>query len=79
MFEYLIFTYFFEINGVLQKKHFIETGTDCPYEFRQINEPRQYEYKYQIYEKDNQLKKKPEKEIKMIAKSCREKHNLRKD
>lgn len=79
MFEYLIFTYFFEINGVLQKKHFIETGTDCPYEFRQINEPRQYEYQYQIYEKNKQLQKKEKKVIKMIAKSCREKHNLRKD
>ena len=79
MFEYLLFTYFFEINGVMQKKYSVEHGQECPYQFKQLNEPSRYRGEYKFYTDTHQLIKKAPKEVRIIAISCKEKHSIRKD
>ena len=63
----------------MQKKFSVETGEQCPFEFKQINEPSLYRGKYRFSIDSKELIKKEPKEIKIIAISCKEKHSIRKE
>ena len=72
MFEYIIFTIFFEINGQLKKRYAVESGQQCPFEFKEYAKFGDSINYYQMQESNDRLKKKIKHKEILIAITCRE-------
>lgn len=72
MFDFVIFTFFFEINNQLIKRHSVEHIRDCPFDFKEFAQFGKTKNDLPLFESNGRLRKKIKHKEILIAITCRE-------
>lgn len=72
MFDFVIFTFFFEINDKLIKRYSVEHIAECPYDFKEFAKFGETKNDFPLFESNGRLKKKIKHKEILIAITCKQ-------